>query len=93
MDCHLLPLRRLITPVIAQPISPHTLHCVMICRRKVSEMKNEAKWHIQSLQTLFEDRVCLLREQKQGGKNDGAVLRAQRQMGSDVSILCTAIHS
>jgi hypothetical protein len=52
-------------------------------------MKNEAKWHIQSLQTLFEDRVCLLREQKQGGKNDGAVLRAQRQMGSDVSILCT----
>ena len=54
-------------------------------RRKVSEMKNEAKWHIQSLQALFEDRVCLLREQKQGGKNDGAVLRAQRQMGSDVS--------
>ena len=48
-------------------------------------MKNEAKWHIQSLQALFEDRVCLLREQKQGGKNDGAVLRAQRQMGSDVS--------
>jgi hypothetical protein len=64
----------------------------MICRRKVSEMKNEAKWHIQSLQTLFEDRVCLLREQKQGGKNDGAVLRAQRQMGSDVSILCTVTH-
>jgi hypothetical protein len=31
-----------------------------------TEMKNEASWHIKSLQALFEDRVSLLREQAAG---------------------------
>jgi hypothetical protein len=47
-------------------------------RQKVTEMKNEASWHIKSLQALFEDRVALLREQAAG--KDDRVLSEQRQM-------------
>ena len=55
-------------------------------------MKNEAKWHIQSLQAVFEDRVRLLKEQ--AVKSDDSVIKAQRQMGSEVrvGVHCTALH-
>ena len=46
------------------------------------DMKNEAKWHIQSLQVLFEDRVQLMKEQSVS--IDDSVIKAQRQMGSEV---------
>lgn len=45
-------------------------------------MKNEAKWHIQSLQAVFEDRVRLLKEQTV--RSDDSVIKAQRQMGVEV---------
>jgi hypothetical protein len=56
-------------------------------------MKNEAKWHIQSLQAVFEDRVRLLKEQ--AVKSDDSVIKAQRQMGSEVRmgvVHCIALH-
>ena len=55
-------------------------------------MKNEAKWHIQSLQAVFEDRVRLLKEQ--AVKSDDSVIKAQRQMGSEVrvGVHCIALH-
>ena len=58
----------------------------ILIRQKVSEMKEEAKWHIQSRQALFEDRVRLLREK--AVKTDDSAIKAQRQMGSEVSMLC-----
>lgn len=33
-------------------------------RRRVSEMRDEAKNHIKSLQAVFEDRIKLLKEQR-----------------------------
>eukprot|EP00596_Hydrurales_sp_CCMP1899_P007199 CAMPEP_0119038906 /NCGR_PEP_ID=MMETSP1177-20130426/8086_1 /TAXON_ID=2985 /ORGANISM="Ochromonas sp, Strain CCMP1899" /LENGTH=374 /DNA_ID=CAMNT_0007002075 /DNA_START=380 /DNA_END=1501 /DNA_ORIENTATION=- len=51
-------------------------------RQKVTEMKNEASWHIKSLQALFEDRVTLLREQAAG--KDDKVLSEQRHMGMEL---------
>ena len=49
----------------------------------MSDMKNEAKWHIQSLQAIFEDRVRFLKEQ--AGKTDDSVIRKSRQTSSEVS--------
>ena len=59
-------------------------------RQKVSDMKNEAKWHIQSLQVLFEDRVQLMKEQSVG--IDDSVIKAQRQMSSEVCGLKILYH-
>ena len=59
-------------------------------RQKVSDMKNEAKWHIQSLQVLFEDRVQLMKEQSVS--IDDSVIKAQRQMGSEVCGLKILYH-
>ena len=53
-------------------------------------MKNEAKWHIQSLQVLFEDRVQLMKEQSVG--IDDSVIKAQRQMSSEVCGLKILYH-
>jgi hypothetical protein len=82
-------------PIIPQhqPKYFTALPLLLFYRRKVSEMKNEAKWHIQSLQAVFEDRVRLLKEQ--AVKSDDSVIKAQRQMGSEVRvgvIHCITLH-
>lgn len=51
-------------------------------KRKEDEMKEEAKWHLQSLQSLFEDRLQMLRDEL--AQKDVTVVKAQRQMGREL---------
>ena len=47
-------------------------------RRKDNEMRDEARWHLESLQSLFDDRLQMLRDQI--ARKDLTVVKAQRQM-------------
>jgi hypothetical protein len=47
-------------------------------RRKEVETKEEAQWHLQSLQLIFNDRLQMLRDQI--AQRDLSVVKAQRQM-------------
>jgi len=54
-------------------------------RERVCRMRDEAKSHIQALQSLFEDRVSLLKEQNTEMRKDDRVHEtSQRHMGSDL---------
>jgi len=57
----------------------------MEARQRVSTMRDDAKKHISALQTLFEDRVKILREAESNEIVDGdTLLRAHRKRSSDV---------
>ena len=51
-------------------------------KRKEDEMKAEAKWHLQSLQSVFDDRLQMLRDEV--AQKDVTVVKAQRQMGREL---------
>ncbi len=54
-------------------------------RERVCRMRDEAKSHVQALQTLFEDRVALLRQQNTDTRKDDVVHeRSHRRMGTDL---------
>jgi hypothetical protein len=57
-------------------------------RERVDAMREEAKWHIKALQTLFEDRVRLLQEQEArmriGGSGSDRAVRAERLLGDEL---------
>ena len=54
-------------------------------RERVCRMRDEARSHIQALQTLFEDRVALLREQNDLSRKDEEIHeRSHRRMGTDL---------
>ncbi len=54
-------------------------------RERVNTMREEAKSHIKALQTLFEDRVKVLRESEvEARSDDKLVLKAHRRMGADM---------
>ena len=46
-------------------------------------MRDEAKWHVQSMHNIFEDRVRMLKEQTLS--SDDSALRNQYQLGSEVT--------
>ena len=47
-------------------------------RRKDNETRDEARWHLDSLQSLYDDRLQMLRDQI--ARKDLSVVKAQRQM-------------
>ena len=54
-------------------------------KERVCRMRDEARSHIQALQTLFEDRVALLHEQNAATRQNEAIHeRSHRRMGSDL---------
>jgi hypothetical protein len=54
-------------------------------RDRVNTMRDEAKTHIKALQTLFEDRVKVLRESELEARHeDHLVIKAHRRMGTDM---------
>ena len=68
---------------IALLISSLLILFVQFCRRKVEGMRDEAKWHIQSMHNIFEDRVRMLKEQTLS--SDDSALRNLYQLGSEVT--------
>jgi hypothetical protein len=51
-------------------------------KRKEDELKSEANWYLQSLQSVFDDRLQLLRDEV--AQKDVTVVKAQRQMGREL---------